>query len=43
MLNLTWLVDSAFFLQNAIIVAKQLLGKYLIRIIDGKKNICKII
>ncbi|WP_424526771.1 DNA-3-methyladenine glycosylase [Spiroplasma endosymbiont of Glossina fuscipes fuscipes] len=43
MLNLTRLADPAFFSQNAVIVAQQLLGKYLIRIIDGKQIICKII
>ncbi|WHQ36940.1 DNA-3-methyladenine glycosylase [Spiroplasma sp. SV19] len=43
MVNLVPLRDPVFFSQNAVLVAQQLLGKYLVRIIDGKKINCKIV
>lgn len=37
------LLNKEFYLQNAQIAAKELLGKYLVREYDGKKIICKIV
>ncbi len=43
MINVNRLTEDTFFIRNAVVVARELLGKYLVRIIDGKKIICKII
>ncbi|WP_255416594.1 DNA-3-methyladenine glycosylase [Spiroplasma endosymbiont of Megaselia nigra] len=43
MINVNRLTGDTFFMRNAVVVARELLGKYLVRIIDGKKIICKII
>ncbi|QED24146.1 DNA-3-methyladenine glycosylase [Spiroplasma citri] len=43
MINVNRLTDDTFFMQNAVVVARELLGKYLVRIINGKKIVCKII
>jgi DNA-3-methyladenine glycosylase len=37
------LLKKEFYLQNAEIVAKELLGKYLVREYDNKKIVCKIV
>lgn len=37
------LLNREFYLQNAEIVAKELLGKYIVREYEGKKIVCKIV
>ena len=37
------ITDPQFFAKNAIAVAQSLLNKYLVRIIDGKKIIVRIV
>ncbi len=37
------LLKKEFYLQNAEIVAKELLGKYIVREYDNKKIVCKIV
>ncbi|AHF57352.1 DNA-3-methyladenine glycosylase [Spiroplasma eriocheiris] len=37
------ITDPQFFAKNAIVVAQSLLNKYLVRIIDGKKIIARIV
>ncbi|WP_374695970.1 DNA-3-methyladenine glycosylase [Spiroplasma endosymbiont of Polydrusus formosus] len=42
-INLIRLEDETFFTQNAVLVARELIGKYLVRVINGKNIICRII